>query len=455
MLNVSLWLVLLFISLAAAQAENSFSDQTPVYSVSGQFVVSNVGDSALPFRNLNPAANTNIIQLKPALLAVSAERFKASLWRQLGFQPDAPWSGKIFLLVHAARSLDETETITASPFLNHWNYRVGLPDMLTKTRYARTLSGVLLLEIANRNAAPDGHTAEVPAWLVDGLAQQVLTADGDEVLLSAPRFGKNEELPVTRINQTERGFDPLADARQVLQNASALIFDQLSWPTDQQMNGADSGVYYASAQLFQSELLGLKNGPAKMRAMLAELPDYLNWQTAFFHAFSGDFKRPVDVEKWWALRVVNFAMYAPGPRWTADVSMARLQELLGVPVEFRSNSNALPAHAEISLQSALQNLSPEQRDNAVRAKVRDLTLVELRLAPPFGQLADGYWVALADFLGETKSPAQASVINKHARPAHPVSLADTLKKLDALDSQRREVETKLAAALPARSEGTP
>ncbi len=68
------------------------------------------------------------------------------------------------------------------------------------------------------------------------------------------------------------------------------------------------------------ELLGLKNGPAKLRALLAELPAHLNWQTAFFDAFDEDFKRPLDVEKWWALRVVNFAATRParaGPQTSA------------------------------------------------------------------------------------------------------------------------------------------
>lgn len=443
----------LFLSLAVARGQYSFSDENPVGSVSGQFLVSSVGDPAPPSRNLNPTANTNVIQLKTALLAISAERFKVCLWEQLGIPANALWSGKIFLVVHAARSLDETETIASSPFLNHWNYRVELPDMLWKTRYARTLSGVLLLEIANRTAARNGHSAEVPAWLVDGIAQQVLAADSEEVLLSAPHMKKGDEIPVARINHAERGFDPLADARQILRNTPALTFDQLSWPTEEQMNGADGGVYFASAQLFQSELLGLKNGREKMRAMLAELPDCLNWQTAFLHAFASDFKRPLDVEKWWALRVVNFAMCSAGPRWTTEVSLNRLQELLSVPVEFRTGSNALPSHAEISLQNALQNLNPEQRGTIVRTKIRDLALEELRLAPPFGELADGYRVALMDYLGESKSTTRVSVFNKHRRSTtHQVGLADTLKKLDALDLQRRTAESKATTVVQAHSE---
>jgi len=299
------------------------------------------------------------------------------------------------------------------------------------------MSGVLLLEYANRTAG-EGRVAEVPAWLVDGLAQEVLATDGQQVILSAPRK-KGDDLAVNRINQSERGFDSLAAARRVLQDASALSFDQLSWPTGAQMDGADGGVYLASAQLFQSELLTLKDGRGKLRSMLAELPTHLNWQTAFFHAFGADFQRPLDVEKWWALRQVNFVQHAPGPRWTWEVSIARLEALLNVLVETRGRPDVLPGHAEVSLQAALRTLQPGPRDDLLRQKVRDLGLTEFRLAPPLGGLADAYRVALADFLGENSKPAATNKRGGSGR----ANLMVTLRRLDQLDVRRRKLEANL------------
>lgn len=437
----------LFVVLAGARGQLPFVDPSAVRSVSGQFIVSRVAEDAPFFRKLPAPGDTNVVQLEPALLAVAAERFKVAVGQQLGLKPDTTWSGKIFLVLRAARAADESVAITSSPFLNHWDYRVELPDVLSKTRYARALTAVLLLEIANRSARTDGHSAELPAWLVDGLAQQVLATDGEKVVVSAPAK-KAGGLPASRLDQGQQEFDALATARQVLQNAPVLTFDQLSWPTEAQMTGADGGAYFASAQVFLAGLLTLKDGPDKLRALLAALPAHLNWQTAFFAAFGDDFKRPLDVEKWWALRVVGFAARAPGPRWTTAVSRDRLAELLSVPVEFRGASNALPAHAEISLQAALKSLSPAERDAVLQLKVRDLGLAELRLALPFGGLADGYRLALADFLGELKKPAKTSLVNKHATASRKASLQETLKKLDVLDRRRREAEARAVIPLP-------
>jgi hypothetical protein len=463
----------LLLSLAAARGELTLTPQNFVHSVSGQFMVSSVPNLEPVFGTKALAANTNLVHLEPALLAVAAERFKNSLWQQLGLKADPTWMAKFYLILHPVRSADESVTITSNPFLDRWNYRVELPDVLTSTRYARAMSAVLLLEIANRTVKPGGRSAEVPSWLVDGLAQQVLAADAEKVILSAP-VKKTDGLPVSRLDQVQHDFDAFAAARRVLQDAPVLTFDQLSWPTDAQMNGTDGGIYFASVQLFLHDLLALKNGPEKLRALLEELPDHLNWQTSFFDTFREDFKRPLDVEKWWALRVVNFASRDPGPRWTTATSRSRLEELLSVPVEFRNDANALPGHAQISLQAALKNLSPEQRDVVLRTKLRDLALVELRLAPPFGELADGYRVALADFLGDQKKSAPVSGANQHdpaleskvgigsamvppASTAHgpalkpKAGLGETLKKLDALDRRRREAEARSSIPLPGNS----
>ncbi len=389
------------------------------------------------------ATNANLVRLEPALLAVAAERLKTSLWNEIGLRSDTPWRGKITLKLRPARSTDDGVTIVSQPSSRTWNYRVELPDVLPRTRYVRALTAVVLLEIANRNAAVSGHSAEIPAWLADGLAQQALAEEQDKLILSASSKPINGMMQ-NRVEKTQHGINPLAAARQTLQNSSALTFDQLSWPTDTQVDGADRGVYHASAQLFVSELLRLKDGSAKLRDMLTRLPQGLNWQTAFFSAFRENFRQPLEVEKWWSLRVIAVAGSDPGPRWNVAASRTRLTELLSVPVEFRSSSNSLPTRTEISLQAAIRSLDSSQKSAVLRVKMRDLELAQFRLAPPYAMLADGYRRALADFLDEKKPTPAVSFSGKQTvamRRNEPIE--GTLKKLDALDIQRREAETRL------------
>lgn len=420
----------------AARSQFSPPETGSANSTSGQFVIT--GGHAVSPLTSRPAiaTDTNLVRLEPALLAVSAERLKASLRRQLGIGQSASWNGKIFLALHPAQSSDEDINIISSRFGNGWNYRVELPDIVSRTRLSRALTGALLLEFANRGA--QSHSAEIPAWLTDGLSQQLSAAGSPENILSLPDKVVNG-LAVTDLAATRRGFDPMAEARRVLNNSPALTFEQLSWPNDAQVSGADGGAYRASAQLFVSSLLGLKDGPAHLCAMLQDLPRFYNWQTAFQGDFRENFSTPLDVEKWWALQVVDFAARDPGPQWTPANSRDRLDEILSVPVEMRTVSNDMPAHAEISLQAVIRNFDYGQQTPILQTKLRDIELAQFRMAPPLAALTDAYRHAIGDYLdGENHSTPRPA---KHAPTSSGKNGADdTVKKLDALDAKRRTIE---------------
>jgi hypothetical protein len=419
----------------AARAQFSPAETGSAHSTSGQFIVSG-GQAVSPLAG-QPAIATNadLVRIEPALLAVSAERLKESFRRQLGISQSASWSGQIFLALHPAQSPDENVTIISARFLKNWNYRVELPDIVSRTRLARALTGVLLLEFAGRNA--QSHPAEIPAWLTDGLSQQLSAGDATENLLSLPDKAVNG-MAFTDIAVIQRGIDPLAGARQVLKNSPALTFEQLSWPDDAQVSGADGGAYRASAQLFVSDILKMKDGPANLRTMLETLPQFYNWQTAFQNAFREDFPTPLDVEKWWALQVVDFAARDPGPQWTPAASRDHLDEILSVPVEMRETSNSLPAQAEVSLQAVIRNFDSGQQTSIFQTKLRDLELAQFRMAAPLAVLTDAYRRAIENYLNENEL---ASPSTKHASPSSPKNgMGETLKKLDALDAKRRTIE---------------
>jgi hypothetical protein len=424
-----------------APAQLSLPDVNLTRSVSGQFVVTDAGPGPLVSPLAAAVTNADCVRLEPAVLAVSAERIKQALWRELGVDAAAPWRGKIFLELHPARSLDENVTVLSEHFINGWDYHVALPDVLPRIRFVRALISVVLLEFANRDAG--ARPAEIPAWLTDGLSQQLLATGAVEVVLSSPGRAANG-LVESRMIATERGIDPLADARDVLRDHPGLTFEQLSWPTEAQVSGADGGVYRASAQLFVNELLKLRHGPAHLRVMLQAAPNYFNWQTAFQNAFRADFAQPLDVEKWWALQVIDFVAHDPGPTWTPAVSCEKLDQILNVPVDFRTASNALPAHAEVSLQAVIRNFDSARQAAILQTKLRDLELAQLRMARPLAALTAGYRAALADYLGQSQETVSTPPFGRHPSAVPQKAGADdTLKKLDALDAQRRPIESSI------------
>ncbi len=403
-------------------------------SASGQFLVTSSQVSSQLANIAEIATNDVFVRLEPALLAVSAERLRDALMRKLGLDSRAPWAGKIYLTLHPARSLDENVAIFPSRFENAWVYHVVLPDVMPRDRLVRTLTSVLLLEYANRNAGE--HSADVPPWLVEGLSQELFLENFQETIISAPS-GLVAHMPIDRLSQNENTVDHLAGAREVLQDYSVLTFSQLSWPSEAQLSGEDGGVYRASAQLFVDELLSLRTGPAETRTMLASLPRFYNWQTAFDKAFHENFATPLDVEKWWALKTVLFTSESPGAQWTARASQEKLAEILTVAVQYRSASNNLPTYAEVSLQSVIRNFSPDRQRQLLQTKLRDLEMAQFRMAPPLAVLTAEYRNALAGYLGVVPIKRNGQVGNKQVLKV--VSARDTIRTLNTLDAQRRSV----------------
>ena len=181
-----------------------------------------------------------------------------------------------------------------------------------------------------------------------------------------------------------------------------------------------------------------------MRDLITQLPAYMNWQTAFFQAFHDDFTRPLEVEKWWALRVVTFAARDPGPRWTLAASREKLDALLRIPAEVRTGSNALPVLEEISLQEAITGFSTDAQTTLLEDRLRDLQLAQIRFALPFVMLAREYSTVLADYLGEPRRNLQLGRRGSAGTVSyHRVSQPAVLKKLTALDARRNLLARQL------------
>ena len=424
-------------------------DNAVAVSYSGQFIVTGSSGKS-PLLTL-PAVTTNasFVRLEPALLSVSAERIKQSLDHLLTIPENSAWQGKIYLALHPALWTDENVTVVSRPIDQTWSYLVQLPDVVPQSRFMRGMTGALLLEFANRSAPPNGHSAEIPDWLIDGMSQEILQDELAHAVLSTPEHSFSDPPPPGARAQ-ERELDPLAGARQVLRKYPALTFDQLCWPNDAQLAGEDGGVYHASAQLFVAGLLKLKDGPVQLQRMLANLPQCYNWQTAFQNAWGDRFPLPLDLEKWWALEVVSFLSHDPGPAWTAAYSAGQLDDLLSVAVAVRMSSNSLPSHVEIPLQGVIQNLPAAQQMTIFQTHLRDLRIAQFRMAPQFIALTDAYCRVLAGYLGERleTAPRSSSTRRPVAAPMR-LSAAEAVKRLNALDSRRRTVEAAIPSKKPA------
>jgi hypothetical protein len=414
------------------------------HSRSGQFIVTAVRGAQNPGPYSNLETNRGFFRLEPTLVSISTERTKNILRSYLGAPPD--WTGKIFISLYPAAATDDPPRLVCEQFRDSWQYRLALPNVIDRTRYIDAVVQVLLLEMANRKAK--SRSAEIPSWLTEGLSAHLLASSATQIILPPPNTPANGIVfsSTESVGLMQR---PLERAHQVLSSSAALTFQQLSWPPDAPLAGSAREVFRSSAQLFVSELMNLKEGPACLRAMLAELPDHYNWQFAFLHAFNAYFQRPLDVEKWWSLQIVHFTGRGLAQDWPKEESWQKLDEILHSPIEVRTSTNELPLRSQASLQTMIREWDGPRLADALVEKQRELDQLRLRISPTLLGLVDAYRQALAVYL--QLAPAQ--------KPLNDRSRAPTLQTLDHLDALRAEMrpgqKSGVVARQPAAAKSTP
>jgi hypothetical protein len=446
------WVLAIAVFLGAlrgvADAQPANPDLVSARSHSGQFVVY-AGRSHPPSLSVaNLATNQNFFRLEPTLATVSCERIKQALTSQLG--ATAPWRGHIYVVLYPARSAGDTITVTSERFKGGWQYTVDFPDVVERSRYVRAVVQVLLLELANRTA--ETRAAEIPLWLIEGCSQLLLAANETEIILPPPRDKANGlNLSAMRVSARKEGLLELAQKK--LHGRPPLTFENLSWPIEDELSGDLGDLYSGSAQLFVGELLRLPDGPACLRAMLAQLPQNYNWQFAFLRGFHTCFERPLDVEKWWALSLAGTSGRNPAQFWSLEESWQKLDHAVHSGAQVRTSANELPLHADLKLQAVIREWDTTRQTAALRSTLGALALLRSRIAQEFVGLVQDYSQAIETYLQQRDHTGSVLPFTRKAGQRRAVEA--TVRQLDALDARRealrpipRSAATNQPPALP-------
>ncbi|HTL17059.1 MAG TPA: hypothetical protein VL793_07470 [Patescibacteria group bacterium] len=401
-------------------------------SVSGQFVVQSSPPAfGSPMAGLLQN-DTNFVELDPTLLTVSCERIKQILFRDLG--STEPWTGKILLRLYSAGSADSPIAIDAEQFRDRWQYRVSLPNFCQRERYVRAIVSVLLLEMANRQ--PGSHSAEVPAWLREGLSREIWASNQKEVILTRPQMS-DAGLRMTTLLVNARKENSLDRAHQQLCAATPLNFQQLSWPVPDSLTGEPTELYRNCAQVFVRDLMSLPNGQTCLRTMIQQLPRFYNWQFAFLAAFHDHFRETLDVEKWWSLELVHFTGRELTDRWGSEESWEKLDQVVRSAVQIRIGTNELPLRGEVALQTIIRDWPVPRQTQALETKLRELQMLRPRLVRDLALITDDYCRAIETYLQNLNHPGFVLPFRKGVVARH--NAAEIVLRLDELDSRRATI----------------
>lgn len=402
-----------------------------VHSSSGQFIVQ--GRRPTPSDQILPGQTSSdrVVQLDTDLLTVSCERIKQAVLRILD-TPDN-WRGRIKLeLLRYATAIQDIR-ITSMLNADVWHYQVELPEQIEPEKLVRGIVRVLLLEMANRNAGT--RSAELPLWLVEGLARYLLAEDiADLILRPQTGFALQFVKP-----------DPLLPVRKHLSAHAPLSFTELSLPGSAQLAGENWRTYQLCSQLFLTDLLRMKDGRAALLDMLHQLPQHLNWQTAFLNAFRVQFPRMLEVEKWWAVNLANFTGRDPASTWPRSLSLQKIDEILHSPAEVSFTSQDLPERKSASLQQIVAERSLAQQQGLLRQKINQLYVLRFNVPPELASLVDNYRLTLESYLAKRERAGYEPAIKGQPLVRVNYLVEEVVRRLNELDRQRAVLSQTNAA----------
>jgi hypothetical protein len=410
-------LVVWSVTLAAAP-DNSFRT---LRSQSGQFIVRGLPVSAALGSSSTPI-DVDYVQLDPAVLAVGCERIKHALLEELALTDN--WQGTIHLNLHPYRRDNEGVQVTSVRFQNGWAYFMDLPEVLSRARLVRAVVQALLSELANRRS--EERAAELPWWLIEGLPAYLQANDPGILTLQL----------ASRITKRHGPEESLKSVRAMLRDRPSLTLNELSWPSDQLLDGEDLAVFQACSHLFVHELLHLKGGRKSLGQMVQHASGHLNWQTTFLQAFGGSFPGLIELDKWWALTVANVTARDPMSVWSLPETLAQLRSILITPVQTRTTAAALPTSSQLELRSVISEWDPTRCEPLLREKLMYLQALRLRAARQALSVVDGYMLALQHYLfGVTREASpKAELVTVRDRKA------ELLRRIDQLDAMRKSLE---------------
>ena len=249
----------------------------------------------------------------PAALCAFAEHLKRH-WRDSLAAPDN-WHDPIVFVLRDEVATNAADSVTLrlvqiGPVVKY-EIDCRLTPPPDEPTLATTVIEALCLEVANRdrpaNAAVAWRSAQIPVWLIYGLAGTM--ADNNEWQVSVARRSATAARPPT--------------ARDLLSVAAV--------PPDE----VDRALFLANAWLLTDSLLRLPGGTRKLQQFLTELRPAGNAATAFTNTYRVEFPDEVALEKWWSLAQARLATVVVPQDLTASATAQRLDTLLvlgnGVP----------------------------------------------------------------------------------------------------------------------------
>ena len=406
---ISLFLIGSYISLQAEPPRRSILTKSRQHTISSTLI----NPRPIPSDKAKPIPD--YIHLSPYKLAHFVETVKDCVLRRLQLPPREKWIGRIHLNIFPGDSNDSI-IFKRKRFINRWDYRLDLPEVMDSQDLVRAIVTVQLEEFAARNSA---IAPPIPSWLIDGLTKLIQEKNGP--LLFVPfQSAAGGVLNYSPSN------DSMKNIRRIIQTSDPISFLDISLPPVSLQSGDGRKTLESYCALLVSKILSKPDGPKRMKFFLRELPKHKNNQHAFLTAFN--FKSMLKAEQWWTLAQAQFRSRDAFNRWIPGIALTHLQDALQIKVPLNKKSIKKSEIKIIPIQEFLKTGTYDEHQSKLAPLLQKLIVIQISSPPKTARLIRDYRSTFGLYLKQDKK------LDLHSKPsAQKTLLMLTIQKLEQLD----------------------
>ena len=395
-------------------------------SLSGQFMA--YGPISPKRRGGILDSNAGTILIAPDHVVVTAERVRNALFRRVGLPP-MPGS-RLMMRLNPIMLPRATVPVVTDRHINGYTYELTLPSEIESDKLVRALVQVTLLDLANQK--PQLRDTEIPLWMTVGFTQ-VLLAQPDLVLvIESPRM-EGRSVPTEFARKDIRQHDSLVGVRARLRVRRAFDFSEIAMPSPAHLRGENWRDFQACSHLLVDRLLAVRAGGVRLQNMIRKLPDNMNWQTSFLKVYGDLFSDMLEVEKWWAVTIVQFTGQNQYQNWTLLEAVEKFENLLKLPAEVRLNDADSPLEAEVTLQQVIRGWDFAVQKQTLKQKINQLLIARVKMPRQLLPFLNEYGHILEKYVTTRQRIESFKPRRGQVRPRLAPVVDEAVRQLDSAD----------------------
>jgi hypothetical protein len=312
-------------------------------------------------------------RLLPSALCAYAEHVKRECLRQLDVTDN--WRDPILLLVQTRPTAQaDAPPVSMAVFQTdeHLEYSIRclVPPPIDEAELLSAMINALCSEWANRDQVTQPGKAYVvpgiPLWLVEGLA--ALVGGPHDALVSISQRSVSG-------GQPQKAMDLL--------KAETFLDDSV-----------DRQLFQADAWIFTDGLLGLHQGPVKLRKFLSELGAQKVASNAFWKVYHDDFPNTTALEKWWSLELVLHTSMSVAQDLSVTDTERDLDAILVTKLGPTSGRRGMPGETDVAIDDLWRYAGASWLRDLLRLKVDRIGALRGVAHPLYLPALDDYMEAL-------------------------------------------------------------